>query len=164
MIQWPSYLPGVCQVLREAIYVSEMGMISPTLQVGTLDSGNATWSVSSPPGRGRTHQNTEICTFRRSSAPPLEPNARLRHPVTWAMNGMWPGSVLAAACSAPAFPSGFQPDLLPRPGSPWVSNGPLCSASSCIWEQCSSGIGGGWILWKCDPIHFSSRQLDSLES
>lgn len=82
----------------------------------------------------------------------------------------WPGLWLMICDHGQVLP----PPALHLPAPPassltsfWGSALPVCSGGqltlpSCVWGLYSSGIGGGWILWKCDSIHLSSRQLDSL--
>ena len=110
----------------------------------------------------KKHWNSQSLRFVCSTSPKTHQST-----VSCGDLGYDSGFVTTVRCSAlaslaPAYPSGLQPDLFPRLSSPCVSSGPAHHLSSWIWELYSSSIGGGWILWKCDSIHLSSRQLDSL--
>ena len=125
--------------------------------------GQETYEVYAINGGGaKKHWNSQSLRFVCSTSPKTPQST-----VSCGDLGYDSGFVTTVRCSAlaslaPAYPSGLEPDLFPRLSSPCVSSGPAHHLSSWIWELYSSGIGGGWILWKCDSILLSSRQLDSL--
>lgn len=167
--------PSLCQVFAAFLggnihqSVFSMGRCNWHYQPRSVDEAIGLWGsaicwsmFSNKGGRGRRTPKattSEVCL-------PLFHNPAIRSVIQWP--GLWlmicsHGQAFChcplCTCLAP-LPS-FKPDL----------SGRLCSL--CVqWAASltpklhprlySSRIGGGWILWKCDSIHLSSRQLDSL--